>query len=130
MWELLQAIKTALETVSELETVKIGSEIGISSGSTPAARIITEYREPSPKNKYFDQGAIQILLLLDLKNDLPSVYEDSILIEDKIRVALANTVLFNRTEYDRDSVTSYKASIIRFTFSGIRNDKKECVGEV
>lgn len=126
MWQLLQDIKTALETITEIDTVKIGLEDGITSKQCPAARIIKEYREPTPKAKYFDQGAIEIFLLLDLKNDLPSVYEDSILIEEKIRIALTNIVLYNRTDYDRDSVASFKSSLIRFSFAGIRNNKVEC----
>jgi len=126
MWQLLQDIKTALETITELDTVKIGAESGISAKDTPAARIVTEYSEPSKQNKYFDQGSLQVILLLDLKNDLPSVYEDSIALELKIRDALKNIVLFNRIDYDQDSVTVFKASILRFTFSGIRNQKEEC----
>lgn len=126
MWQLLQDIQTALNTVPELKTVAIGAETGISANDCPAARIVTDYREPSPQNKYFDQGAIQIVLLLDLKNDLPETYEQSIAIEEKIRVALQGIVLFNRADYDQDSVSVFKASIIRFSFAGIRNNKVEC----
>ena len=126
MWELLNEIKTALETIDDLNTVNIGAERGIGAKDTPAARIVTEYSEPSKQNKYFDQGVIQIILLLDLKNDLPSVYEESISLELQIREALKGIVLFNRIEYDQDAVSLMKASILRFTFSGIRNTVEEC----
>ena len=126
MWELLQTIEEALKTISDLKTVSIGAESGISSKDAPAARIVTEYSEPSSKNKYFDHGVIQVILLMDLKNDLPSVYENSIALELQIRSALKNIVLFNRIDYDQDGVTVFKASILRFTFSGIRNGKTEC----
>ena len=126
MWELLESIKEALEGISELKSVAIGAESGISAKDTPAARVVTEYSEPSKQNKYFDQGAIQVILLLDLKNDLPTVYKNSISLELLIRDALKDIVLFNRIDYDQDSVTVFKASILRFTFSGIRNTVEEC----
>jgi len=126
MWELLQSIQAALEGITELKSVSIGAESGISAKDTPAARIVTEYSEYSGQTKAFDQGALQIVLLLDLKNDLPSVYEDSIELELKIRDALKNIVTFNRIDYDQDSVTVFKASILRFTFAGIKNSWAEC----
>ena len=126
MWTLLEAIETALGTVTELQSISIGAEIGISAKDCPAARIVTEYREFDGSNQAFDRGAIQIILLLDLKNDLPEVYEQSIAIEEKIRLALKNIVFFNRTEYDGDAVSVFKASILRFTFKGVRNDRAEC----
>jgi len=126
MWNLLEAIKTALEGITELKTVNIGAESGISAKDTPAARIVTEYSEPARQNKYFDNGSLQVILLLDLKNDLPSVYEDSIALELKIRDALKGIVQFNRIEFDRDAVSVFKCSILTFTFSGIRNQKEEC----
>ena len=125
MWDLLQEIKTALELISGIETVKIGAEMGISAKDTPAVRIISEYSEPS-MFKYKDQGALQIVLLMDLKNDLEQVYEDSITFELLIRDALKNIITFNRIDYDQDSVTVFKASILRFTFTGIRNTLEEC----
>ena len=126
MFELLESIQTALKTIPDIKTVSIGAETGISAKDCPASRIVTEYREPTPKSKYFDQGTIQVILLLDLKNDLSSVYEQSILIEEKIRIALKDIVYFNRTDYDQDSVSVFKASILRFTFSSIRNNRVEC----
>lgn len=126
MWSLLESIQTALKAIPELKSVSIGAESGISAKDTPAARIVTEYQEPTPKNPYYDQGAIEIILLLDLKNDLPSVYEDSIALSTKIRIALKGIATFNRIDFDRDGVTVFKVSILRFTFSGIRNDKEEC----
>ncbi len=125
MWDLLKKIRDRLSSIPELETVSIGAEIGITAGSCPAARVITEYSEPG-KNRYFDNGAIQVVLLMDLKNDLPTVYQDSITLELKIREALKDIVTFTRIDYDQDSVTVFKASIMRFTFAGIRNTKVEC----
>ncbi len=125
MWELLENIKTAIAAIPEIKTVKIGAEMGISAKDTPAARIITEYSEPG-QNPYYDQGELQVLLLLDLKNDLEAVYEQSIALELKIRDALKGIVRFNRVDYDQDSVTVYKASILRFYFNGIRNMYVEC----
>lgn len=126
MWELLNEIKTALQTIDAIETVKIGAEKGISAKDTPAVRIISEYSEPGQRNKYFDRGALQIVILLDSKNDLESLYEDSIDIELLIRDKLKNIITFNRTDYDQDSVTVFKASILRYTFAGIRNTVEEC----
>lgn len=128
MWELLNDIKDALETITEIDTVKIGAEKGISAKDTPAVRIITEYSEPNTRNKYYDQGAIQIVLLMDNKNDLEKVYEDSITLELLIRDKLKtiNSLLFNRIDYDQDSVTVFKASILRYTFTSIRNTLEEC----
>ena len=125
MWELLTTIRDRLRTIPELKTADIGMETGISSPDTPAARIVTEYSETS-QNLYFDNGSLQIVLLMDLKNDLPTVYEDSISLELKIREALKDVVSFTRIEYDRDGVTVFKCSILRFTFSGIRNSRVEC----
>jgi len=125
MWELLTTIRDRLRTIPEFKTVNIGVETGIVSDDTPAARIVTEYSETS-KNKYFDNGSLQIIIFLDLKNDLPSVYEDSISLELKIREALKDVVEFTRIDYDRDFVTVFKVSIMWFNFSGIRNSRVEC----
>ena len=126
MYNLLTEIVAAIETIPEIKTVAIGTESGISAKDTPAARVVTEYRELSARSKQFDQGAIQVLLLLDLKNDLPEVYRQSIELEDKIRNAVKEIATFNRTDYDQDSVTVFKVSIMRFTFTGIRNGLTEC----
>lgn len=126
MWGLLGEIKTAIALIPGIETVRIGAEKGISSKDCPAVRIITEYSEPTQQTKYFDQGALQIVLLMDLKNDLESVYQDSIAFELLIRDALKGIVKFNRIDYDQDSVTVFKASILRFTFADIRNTVTEC----
>ena len=125
MWTLLNNIKTALTDIPELKTVKIGAESGISAMDTPAARIITEYSIPG-KNPYFDQGSLQVVLLMDLKNDLETVYQQSIELELLIREALKTIVEFQRIDYDQDSVTVFKASILRFTFTGVRNSSEEC----
>jgi len=127
MWALLQAIKTALEAIPELDTVGIGTERGISAKDTPAARIVTDYTETKANNRYLDNGELHIVLLLDLKNDLEEVYHQSIDLELLIRDALRPYVNFTRTEYDTDSLTNFKASIIRFNFSGIKNGRyDEC----
>ena len=126
MWELLESIETALNGITGVKTVAIGAESGISAGDCPAVRIVTEYSQPSQRSRYHDEGAIRIILLMDLKNDLPSVYEDSISYELLIRDALKDIVSFNRIDYDQDSVTVFKASILRFTFTGIRNTLEEC----
>ena len=126
MWELLNEIKTAIDAIPEIDTVKIGAEKGISAKDTPAVRIISEYSELDKRSRYHDQGALQIVLLIDAKNDLESVYQTSITLELKIRDALKDIAMFNRIDYDQDSVTVFKASILRYTFSGIRNTLKEC----
>lgn len=125
MWELLKDIKEKLLEIKELNTVKIGVEQGIGAKDAPAARIVTEYSEPGT-NIYYDNGSIQIVLLLDLKNNLEDVYSQSIFLEALIRDKLKKIIKFTRVDYDQDSFTVLKSSILTFTFSGIRNGRQEC----
>ena len=122
MWDLLQKMKTALTTIPELDTVLIGTEKGINAKSCPAARIVLESREyESPQHKTIDSGDIHILLLLDLKNNIEENYQQSIELEEKIRNTLAPIVAFNRTDYDQDGVSVFKATRIAFTFNRVSN---------
>ena len=123
MWELLNSIKAALEAIPELKSVDIGAEMGINAGVTPAARIVLERRTANISRAYIDEGDLYILLLLDLKNDLPKVYEDSIALEEKIRDAVKAIIYFNETLYDSDTTTSFKATMIRFGFRKIDNTR-------
>ena len=125
MWELLNDIKSAIATIPEVKSVKIGAEMGISAKDCPAVRIITEYTERS-KNVYYDNGGMQILLLLDLKNDLESVYQQSIHLEGAVRAKVEDYVKFTRTDYDQDSVTSFKATVMRFSIANLRNGRESC----
>ena len=126
MWELLNSIKTALIAIPGIDSVKIGAETGISAKDCPAVRIIPEYSAANPKAHALDNGSIQVVLLLNLKNDLEALHEQSIAFELLIRSALKSLVLFDRVDYDQDSVTVFKASILRFTFSNIQSSTIQC----
>jgi len=115
MLELLNAIKSALLTIPSIKTARIGVEVGISAKDCPAARIVCDYSEVI-KQKYFEEGEIQVILLFDLKNDLEAVYQESIEMELLVREKLKTIVDFKRTDYDQDSVAKFKASILRFGF--------------
>lgn len=126
MWQLLNDIKSALEGITELDTVKIGKESGISAKDVPAARIVREFNEPDPINKYFDRGEIHILVLLDLKNDFKEVQHQTTILEQKIRDELKSIVDWKITIDDEDTMTVFKGFLVRFSYRGIRNTKEEC----
>ena len=121
MWELLNEIKALIATIPEIETVKIGAETGISAKDCPAVRIITEYASPLKANGTYDEGSLQIVLLINSKNDLESLYEQSIALELLIRASLKNKLRFTRVDYDQDSVTVFKASILHFDIVSVPN---------
>ncbi len=122
MWELLEEIKAKLQTIPEFDTVAIGTEKGIGSKDCPAVRVVLDYRERDTTRNYFDHGNIQIIILLDLKNDLEALYEQSITLEEKVRSLLNRTLVFTRTEYDGDSVSAMKVTILNFGFKSVQND--------
>ncbi len=130
LWDLLIETKAALNTINDFETVGIGIEKGINSNSCPAIRIVTESRGLTPNMKYMDKGYIEIVILLDLKNDIETLYEQSIDLEEKVREVLKGIIDFNETLYDKDSVTVFKSTILRYSFGNIRNTKEECSNEL
>ena len=128
MWDLFLSIKTALQTIPDLRSVKIGMETGISAKDTNAARIVSVDSRQSDRNRYFDDGVFQIILLMDLKNDLEQVYQTTFSLETQIRNALLTnrSITYTGSVADQDTVKNFKSSILFFKFTGVRNTLVEC----
>lgn len=126
MWELLNEIVSAIGTIPEVNTVKIGTETGISSKQTPAVRVVLDSRQQDMKRLNLDGGNIRVIIILDLKNDLPKLYEETIELEEAIRSKLASIVQFDNTQYDGDTVSAFKVTILNYRFGKVENHVGPC----
>ncbi len=127
--DLLDEIETALDTITEFKTLKLSTEMGISAKECPACRIVPINRQVSSV-KYNDSGEIQIVVLLDLKNNVSEMQRQSILFEEAIREVLNPIIKYTYTEYDRDGISNFKAVILSYSFDGLRNSQVECPNEL
>ncbi len=127
---LLEEIETALNTIIELDTVEIATEKGINARSCPAVRIVPVRRSIFTKMPYLDNGTIKIIILLDLKNKASEQTKESIIMEERVREVLKGIINYQDTEYDQDSVTVFKATILTYSFGNIPNTRTECENEL
>jgi len=130
MWDVIEEIETALKTVIEFKTVNIGVESGLSAKECPAIRIVPISKEVNDKLRFSDDANINIVLLIDLKNNLREASRISIADEILIRGVLSKIkgITFNQTTYDQDSVKAFKATVLNYSLRFIEKDLKgkEC----
>ena len=127
MWELVNEIKTALAGISDINTSRIGVEVGIGAKDCPAARVDPEVR--SANDKYYNGGKMQILILVDAKNDLELAYQSLFDIEEQAIVALrgVSALLSDPdTQYDLNSVANFKSCILVYNYRIKNGDERAC----
>ena len=115
VYDYLVECRTELETIPELESVKIGLERGVGSKDTPFARIVVMYLTPEGMN-----GSMlyyQVVFGFDSKNrDYEELHDKYFTMEEDIKRVLtklgANWV---ETVTDEDSVVNLKTAVIQLT---------------
>ena len=125
MWDLLLEIEVALNNISGLKSVNIGTERGISSKDLPMARVDPVRQEVS--DAYYFTGSIEITFAVDAKNDIRLADEQLTGFVSAALIQLnAIKTLSNETAwYDRGEIPNFKTSIITCNFktkSGLSND--------
>lgn len=118
MWELVSEMNAAISAIADYNTVNIGVETGLGAKDCPLARIDPETR--GAKNKYFYAGRIQVLILVDAKNNLPGAYQKLFDLEAQTIAALRSVESLEiepDTQYDLNSVQNFKSCILSYDFS-------------
>ena len=115
VYDYLEECKNALETIPELESVKIGLERGVGSKDAPFARIVVMYLTPEGMT-----GAMlyyQIVFGFDSKNrDYEELHDKYFAMEESIKQALESRgAAWVETVTDEDSVVNLKTAVVQFT---------------
>ncbi len=127
MWELLQEIETKIKTIPDFKTVDIGKEKGLNSKSCPACRVMLMGRTPTGR-QYFEDARLEILIILDSKNDVRKNTENIIALEDKIINVLGGSrVKFIESLLDNDLYAAdFKSTVLYYDAKGIQNNRGVC----
>lgn len=130
---LLLEIKTKLQTIPNISSVKIGMEKGIGSKDSPFIRIIPETNTEEKLGRSCDRSGgmdalnFDVVFGFDLKNqELEALYQEFYDLEETIRSTILSSytskghAVFEYTMTDEDKLMNIKSAISRFKIKGIR----------